>query len=152
LFAFFSRNKAAEDCRSPRRYRAYICICKRRSFWTAAVLCRFARAIATLLSVFVNCYAHLMLIVHVHVHVKLESVDAFKKSTTANAQASRKEPGIARFDLLQQSDDATRFVLVEAYRNGDAPAAHKETEHYKTWRDTVAPMMAEPRQSVKLSN
>ena len=93
-----------------------------------------------------------MLIVHVHVHVKAESVDAFKKATTANALASRKEAGIARFDLLQQSDDPTRFILVEAYRNADAPAAHKETQHYNTWRDTVAPMMAEPRQTVKLSN
>jgi len=93
-----------------------------------------------------------MLIVHVHVQVKPESVDAFKRATAANAQASRKEPGIARFDLLQQNDDPARFILAEAYRNTDAPAAHKETEHYKTWRDTVAPMMAEPRQSVKLSN
>lgn len=93
-----------------------------------------------------------MLIVHVHVHVKPESVDDFKKATAANAQASRKEPGIARFALLQQSDDPTRFILVEAYKNADAPAAHKETDHYKTWRDTVASMMAEPRQSVKLTN
>lgn len=93
-----------------------------------------------------------MLVVHVHVHVKSESVEAFKKATIANAQASRKEAGVARFDLLQQSDDPTRFILIEAYRNGDAPAAHKETDHYKIWRDTVAPMMAESRQSVKLSN
>jgi autoinducer 2-degrading protein len=93
-----------------------------------------------------------MLIVHIHVRVKPESVEAFKKATTANALASRKEAGIARFDLLQQSDDAARFILVEAYRNAEAPAAHKETEHYKTWRDAVAGMMAEPRQSVKLSN
>ena len=93
-----------------------------------------------------------MLIVHVHVHVKAESVAAFKTATIANAQASRKEQGIARFDLLQQSDDPTRFILVEAYRTADAPAAHKETAHYKLWRDTVAEMMAEPRQSVKLSN
>jgi quinol monooxygenase YgiN len=93
-----------------------------------------------------------MLIVHVHVHVKPESVGAFKKATTANAQASRLETGIARFDLLQQTDDPTRFILVEAYRNAEAPAAHKETQHYKTWRDTVAPMLAEPRQSMKLSN
>jgi autoinducer 2-degrading protein len=93
-----------------------------------------------------------MLIVHVHVHVKPESVDGFKNATAANAQASRQEAGIARFDLLQQSDEPTRFILVEAYRNAEAPAAHKETEHYRIWRDAVAGMMAEPRQSVKLSN
>jgi autoinducer 2-degrading protein len=93
-----------------------------------------------------------MLIVHVHVHVKPECVPAFRTATIANAQASRKEPGIARFDLLQQSDDPSRFVLVEAYRTAEAPAAHKETMHYKLWRDTVAEMMAEPRRSVRLSN
>lgn len=93
-----------------------------------------------------------MLIVHVHVKVKADSVEAFRAATIANAQASRREPGIARFDLLQQSDDPTRFVLVEAYRTADAPAAHKEAAHYKTWRDTVADMMAEPRASVKFNN
>lgn len=93
-----------------------------------------------------------MLIVHVHVRVKPDTIDAFKTATIANAQASRKEAGIARFDLLQQSGDPTRFVLIEAYRTPDAPAAHKETAHYKTWRDTVADMMAEPRQSVKFAN
>ena len=93
-----------------------------------------------------------MLIVHVHVKVKPDFVEAFRKATVANAQASRKESGIARFDVLQQSDDFTRFVLVEAYRTAEAPAAHKETQHYRTWRDTVAEMMAEPRQSVKFTN
>ena len=93
-----------------------------------------------------------MLIVHVHVKVKPDTIDAFKNATLLNAQASRKEPGIARFDLLQQNDDPTRFLLVEAYRTPDAPAAHKETPHYKTWRDTVEKMMAEPRQSVKFTN
>ena len=93
-----------------------------------------------------------MLIVHVHVRVKPEAIEPFKKATLANAQASRKEPGIARFYLLQQNDDPARFLLVEAYRTADAPAAHKETPHYKTWRDTVEKMMAEPRQSVKLTN
>jgi autoinducer 2-degrading protein len=93
-----------------------------------------------------------MLIVHVHVKVKPDFVEAFRMVTVANAQASRKEPGIARFDVLQQSDDPTRFVLTEAYRTPDAPAAHKETTHYATWRDTVAGMMAEPRQSVKFAN
>lgn len=93
-----------------------------------------------------------MLVVHVHVHVKPECVDAFKAATLANAQASLREPGIARFDILQQADDPTRFVLVEAYRDAAAPAAHKETAHYATWRDTVAAMMAEPRASVKFAN
>ncbi|HEY5779248.1 MAG TPA: antibiotic biosynthesis monooxygenase [Terrimicrobiaceae bacterium] len=93
-----------------------------------------------------------MLVVHVHVKVKPDHVDAFRTATIANAQASRKEPGIARFDVLQQSDDPTRFVLTEAYRTPEAPAAHKETAHYATWRDTVTEMMAEPRQSVKFAN
>ena len=93
-----------------------------------------------------------MLIVHVHVHVKSEAVEAFKRATLANAQASVKEPGIARFDVLQHQDDPTRFVLIEIYRTPEAPAAHKETAHYLTWRDAVAPMMAEPRSSVKFSN
>jgi quinol monooxygenase YgiN len=93
-----------------------------------------------------------MLIVHVHVKVNPDFVEVFRKATVANAEASRKESGIARFDFLQQSDDPTRFVLIEAYRTAEAPAAHKETQHYKTWRDTVAEMMAEPRQSVKFTN
>ena len=93
-----------------------------------------------------------MLIVHVHVHVKPESVEAFKQVTLANARASRKEPGIARFDIVQQQDDPTRFVLVEAYRSPEAPAAHKETKHYATWRDAVVSMMGEPRSSVKFQN
>ena len=93
-----------------------------------------------------------MLIVHVHVHVKPESVEAFKSATLANAVESIKEPGIARFDILQQQDDPTRFVLVEAYHDTKAPALHKETRHYQTWRDMVAPMMAEPRASVKFDN
>jgi autoinducer 2-degrading protein len=93
-----------------------------------------------------------MLIVHVHVHVKPEYAEAFKEATVANARASIQEPGIARFDFTQQQDDPTRFVLVEAYRTPEAPAAHKETAHYQTWRDAVAHMMAEPRASVKFEN
>jgi quinol monooxygenase YgiN len=91
-----------------------------------------------------------MLIVHVHVHVKPDCVEAFQAATLENARASVREPGIARFDVLQQADDPTRFVLVEVYRSPDAPAAHKQTAHYAKWRDAVAPMMAEPRASVKL--
>ncbi len=93
-----------------------------------------------------------MLVVHVHVHVKPEFVEAFKAATVENASHSVQEPGIARFDVIQQADDPTRFVLVECYRTADAPAAHKETAHYLKWRDTVADMMAEPRSSVKYTN
>jgi len=93
-----------------------------------------------------------MFIVHVHVHVKPEYVEAFKQASLENARNSVKEPGIARFDVAQKQDDATRFVLVEVYRDADAPARHKETAHYAKWRDTVAPMMAEPRTSVKFNN
>ncbi len=93
-----------------------------------------------------------MLIVHVHVHVRPESVEAFKTATVENASHSVQEPGIARFDVIQQADDPTRFVLVECYRTADAPATHKETVHYAKWRDTVAAMMAEPRSSVKYTN
>jgi quinol monooxygenase YgiN len=93
-----------------------------------------------------------MFIVHVNVRVKAEFLDPFKQATLANARASVQEPGVARFDVVQQSDDLTRFVLVEVYRSVEANAAHKETTHYATWRDAVAPMMAEPRSSVKLTN
>ena len=93
-----------------------------------------------------------MLVVHVHVRVKLEFVTVFIKATIENARESIKEPGIAGFDVVQQHDDPTCFVLVEAYRSMEAPAAHKETPHYQAWRDTVAPMMAEPRFSVKFAN
>ena len=93
-----------------------------------------------------------MLIVHVHVHVKPEFVEAFRRSSAQNAQASVLEPGIARFDVIQQADDPCRFVLVEVYRTAGDPARHKETAHYSAWRDAVAPMMAEPRQSVKYGN
>ncbi|RKI63128.1 antibiotic biosynthesis monooxygenase, partial [Corallococcus sp. AB049A] len=85
-----------------------------------------------------------LLVVHVHVHVLPQHVDAFLQATLANARESVKEPGIARFDVCQDNEDPTRFVLVEAYRTPDAPAAHKETAHYLTWRDTVTPMMAVP--------
>jgi autoinducer 2-degrading protein len=90
-----------------------------------------------------------MLVVHVHVHVKEDRVEAFKDATVANARQSVQERGIARFDVVQQQNDPTRFVLVEVYRTADDPAKHKETAHYQTWRDTVADMMAEPRASVK---
>ena len=90
-----------------------------------------------------------MRIVHVFVHVKADSVDAFAAATRENARNSVLEPGVVRFDVVQQEDDPTRFVLVEIYRTPADPARHKETAHYAAWRDAVEPMMAEPRRSVK---
>jgi len=92
-----------------------------------------------------------MLIVHVHVKVKPDCIDAFKEATIENARQSVKEPGIARFDVVQQNDDPTRFVLVEAYRSAEATVAHKATTHYAVWRDRMESLMAEPRSSVKYS-
>jgi quinol monooxygenase YgiN len=92
-----------------------------------------------------------MLVVHVHVHVKPDCVEAFKEATRLNARLSLLELGVLRFDVLQQEDDPTRFVLVEVYRDSDAATAHKETQHYPVWRDAVALMMAEPRFSVKFN-
>ena len=93
-----------------------------------------------------------MIVVHVNVRVKPEYADAFKNASIKNASNSVKEPGIARFDVIQSVDDPTRFILVEAYRTADASAAHKATAHYAEWRDEVAEMMAEPRSSVKFVN
>ena len=86
-----------------------------------------------------------MLIVHVQVHVKPEHIEAFKRATMENASNSVREPGIARFDVVQQADDPTRFVLVEAYRDAEAPTRHKATAHYQAWAAKVADMLAEPR-------
>jgi len=91
-------------------------------------------------------------IVHVFVRVKPDQVEAFKAATIENAGSSLKEVGIARFDLIQQQDDPTRFVLLEVYRTPDDPARHKDTPHYRKWRDTVADMMAEPRTAIKYEN
>ena len=93
-----------------------------------------------------------MFIVHVHVNVKPDQIEAFKKASVENAQNSVKEPGIARFDVIQSQEDPSRFVLVEVYRTKDAPSKHKDTAHYQKWKDTVAPMMAEPRTSGKYDN
>jgi (4S)-4-hydroxy-5-phosphonooxypentane-2,3-dione isomerase len=93
-----------------------------------------------------------MYIAHVFVQVKPDQVEAFKTATLDNARNSLQEPGVARFDVIQQQDDPTRFVLVEVYRTADDPARHKETAHYLRWRDTVADMMAEPRQAIKYDN
>lgn len=93
-----------------------------------------------------------MVVVHVQVHVVPDQVEAFREATLANARASVQEPGVARFDVLQRSDDPTRFVLVEVYRSAEAPGLHKETAHYLRWRDAVAAMMASPRTSVRFDN
>ena len=92
-----------------------------------------------------------MRVVHVHVQVKPGDVEAFKAATIENASQSVKEAGVARFDVIQNADDPTRFVLVEIYRTPEAPTAHKATAHYVKWRDTVAAMMAVPRTSQTFS-
>ena len=93
-----------------------------------------------------------MHIVHVDIQVKPEALEAFVAATLTNARASRLEPGIAQFDLLQLKGETDRFLLVEAYRDDQAPLRHKETEHYRVWAETVAPMMARPRQSLKFED
>lgn len=93
-----------------------------------------------------------MFIVHVHVKVKEDCIDDFIAASLENAKNSIQEPGIARFDVVQQQEDPTEFVLVEVYRTPEDPARHKETAHYVKWRDTVAEMMAEPRQGIKFNN
>lgn len=89
--------------------------------------------------------------VHVHIVVKKERIQDFIQATVANAGQSLLEPGIARFDLLQEQEDPCRFLLVEVYRNDQAPIDHKSTPHYLRWREAVADMMAEPRRSVPYS-
>lgn len=93
-----------------------------------------------------------LFIVHVSVHVKPGTADAFIVATRANARNSRLESGVVRFDMIQSADDPNKFLLVEIYRDSIAAAAHKETAHYKTWRDAVADLMAEPRSSIKYIN
>ena len=93
-----------------------------------------------------------MHIVLVHVNVRPDTISAFETATEENARQSRREPGVVRFDVLRQHDDPTRFVFVEVYRDAEAAVAHKATEHYLTWRDVVAPLMAEPRVGVVYGN
>ncbi len=93
-----------------------------------------------------------MYIVQVFIHVKAEQVEAFKAATIENARHSLQEPGIARFDVIQQADDPTHFVLVEVYRTPDDPAKHKETAHYNKWRDVCEPMQVDPRTRVIYNN
>ena len=81
----------------------------------------------------------------VHVRVLADSLDAFVEASRANQEASMREPGNLRFDVLRDPDDQTRFLIYEAYLDPETAAAHKSTAHYLAWRDRVAPMMAEPR-------
>lgn len=93
-----------------------------------------------------------MYIIHVFVHVQEQYIEAFRDAAIENARNSLNEPGVVRFDVVQQQDDSSRFVLVEVYRKPEDAALHKETNHYRVWRDTVADMMAEPRSSIKYNN
>jgi (4S)-4-hydroxy-5-phosphonooxypentane-2,3-dione isomerase len=93
-----------------------------------------------------------MQIVHVHVQVKPELIEAFRQLTVENARNSVREPGIARFDVIQDASNPAHFVLVEIYRNSDAPAQHRATAHYQKWRDAVDEMMAEPRTRTQFLN
>jgi (4S)-4-hydroxy-5-phosphonooxypentane-2,3-dione isomerase len=92
-----------------------------------------------------------MLVVHVHVRIRPGRVDDFLAATLVNAQASLGEPGVLRFDVIQDQADPEHVILVEVYRDDDASAAHKLTPHYAVWRDSVAEMMAEPRASARFS-
>jgi autoinducer 2-degrading protein len=92
-----------------------------------------------------------MLVVHVHVRIRPGQVGDFLAATLVNARASLAEPGVLRFDVIQDEADAAHVVLVEVYRDADASAAHKLTPHYAAWRDVVAEMMAEPRASTRFS-
>jgi (4S)-4-hydroxy-5-phosphonooxypentane-2,3-dione isomerase len=103
---------------------------------------RLARGVVTIVGM-----ASSLVVVHVQVRVKPDGLDAFLRATRDNAAHSLEEPGVARFDVVQDAGDPTRFVLVEAYRDAAAVAAHKETAHYRSWRDAVAELMAEPRSS-----
>jgi autoinducer 2-degrading protein len=84
----------------------------------------------------------------VHVHVIPENTREFIEATRTNHEASIQEPGNLRFDVLQSPEDPNYFILYEAYRSAEAAAAHKETQHYKRWRETVGGWMAEPRQGI----
>ena len=93
-----------------------------------------------------------MYIVHVFIHVKHDELDKFKTATIENARQSAEEPGVARFDFIQQADDTDRFVLVEVYRTAEDAAKHKETAHYNTWHEVAEPLMVEPRSRIVYQN
>jgi quinol monooxygenase YgiN len=99
-----------------------------------------------------NRMSHPMLILHVHIHVKPEHLEEFKQATMINASNSVKEPGIARFDVIQQEDDPTRFVLVEVYRDLEAAVKHKETAHYLAWAEKATDWLVQPRSRVRYTN
>jgi autoinducer 2-degrading protein len=90
-----------------------------------------------------------MHVVFVHVHVTADCVIAFREAIFANARGSLQEPGVIRFDVFQQTEDPTRFTLVEIYHSAEDQLKHRETVHYQTWRDSVSEMMAEPRQGIR---
>jgi (4S)-4-hydroxy-5-phosphonooxypentane-2,3-dione isomerase len=90
-----------------------------------------------------------MQVIHVHVQVKPQSIEAFRQATVENARNSAREPGIARFDVIQDASNPAHFVLVEVYRHSDARAQHRATAHYQKWRDAVEDMIAEPRTSTE---
>lgn len=92
-----------------------------------------------------------MLIVLVSVQVVPGRMREFLDASSTNAAASRAEPGVVRFDVLQNAENPDHTVLIEVYRDAAAAAAHKETAHYAVWRDTVADMMATPRESQKFT-
>ena len=96
-------------------------------------------------------YAKGMIVYCVSIRVKPGTEDAFKKATLDNHRATRREMGNSRFDVLQNETDPQAFMLYEVYRSEEAAAAHKETSHYKKWRETVEPMMAGPREGVRFS-
>jgi (4S)-4-hydroxy-5-phosphonooxypentane-2,3-dione isomerase len=93
-----------------------------------------------------------MHVVHVHIHVKKDKIDEFIQATRENAQASIKELGVKRFDILQQDESPEFFLLQEIYINPAASASHKDTAHYKKWKNIVEDMMVEPRRSQRLKN
>lgn len=86
-----------------------------------------------------------MLILIVNIQIKPDRIEAFRAATVENARHSLQEPGIVRFDVLQQTDDPARFVLYEVYRDAAGPVAHKEQPHYQAWLAKVDDMFAEPR-------
>jgi (4S)-4-hydroxy-5-phosphonooxypentane-2,3-dione isomerase len=92
-----------------------------------------------------------MLVVHVHVRVEPADLEAFLAETRRNAAASLEEPGVRRFDVLQDEGDAAHVVLNEVYVDRAAANEHKQTAHYARWRDAVAAMMAEPRTATRFA-
>jgi autoinducer 2-degrading protein len=93
-----------------------------------------------------------MYIVLVHIHVKPEFIEAFKVASLENASNSLHESGIARFEVIQQTDDPAHFELIEVYRTADDPVKHKETAHYNKWRELAEPMLVEPRTRTSFFN